>query len=43
LRQARTEIQAGTPTKGGHRLTAVDHINKAIEEVEKGIAYDRQH
>ena len=43
LRQARTEIQAGTPTKGGHRLTAVEHINRAIDEVEKGITYDRQH
>ena len=43
LRQARTEIQAATPTKGGHRTTAVEHINRAIEEVEKGMAYDRNH
>ena len=43
LRQARAEIQAASPTKGGHRITAVEHINRAIEQVEKGIAYDRSH
>ena len=43
LRQARAEIQAASPTKGGHRITAVEHINRAIEQVEKGISYDRSH
>ena len=43
LRQARAEIQAASPTKGGHRITAVEHINQAIEQVEKGIEYDRSH
>ena len=43
LRQARAEIQAASPTKGGHRTTAVEHINRAIEQVEKGISYDSQH
>ena len=43
LRQARAEIQAASRDKGGARVTAVEHINRAIEEVEKGIAYDRQH
>ena len=43
LRQARTEIQAATPTKGGHRTTAVEHINRAIEQLEKGMLYDRNH
>ena len=43
LRQARAEIQAASRTKGGHRTTAVEHINRAIEEVEKGISYDRNH
>ena len=42
LRQARAEIQAAAPTKGG-RTTAVEHINRAIEQVEKGISYDRNH
>ena len=43
LRQARAELQAGSPTKGGHRQTAVEHINRAIDQIEKGISYDRQH
>lgn len=43
LRQARAEIQAAPPNKGGHRTTAAEHINRAIDEVEKGIAFARQH
>ena len=43
LRQARAEIQAATPTKGGHRTTALEHINRAIEQLEKGMLYDRTH
>jgi hypothetical protein len=43
LRQARAEIQAASHTKGGHRTTAVEHINRAIDQVQKGISYDRQH
>ena len=43
LRQARAEIQTASRTKGGYRTTAVEHINRAIDEVEKGVSYDRQH
>jgi hypothetical protein len=43
LRQARAEIQAASPTKGGHRTTAVEHINRAIDQLEKGMTYDRNH
>ena len=43
LRQARAEIQAASATKGGHRTTAIEHINRAMEQVEKGISYDRSH
>ena len=43
LRQARAEIHAASPTKGGHRTTALEHISRAIDQVEKGILYDRQH
>ena len=43
LRQARAEIYAASATKGGHRTTAVEHINRAIDQLEKGIVYDRQH
>jgi len=30
-------------TKGGHRVKALAHVNKAIDEVKKGIEYDRTH
>ena len=43
LRAARAELQAASHEKGGHRTTAVEHINRAIEQVEKGISYDRNH
>ena len=43
LRQARAEIYAATPTKGGHRTTALEHINRAIDQLEKGMTYDRNH
>ena len=43
LRQARAEIYAASATKGGYRTTAVEHINRAIDQIEKGILYDRQH
>ena len=43
LRLARAEIQAASPTKGGHRTTALEHITRAIDQLEKGITYDRQH
>ena len=42
LRQARAEIQTASRTKGGYRTTAVEHINRAIDQVEKGMLYDRQ-
>ena len=43
LRQARAEIYAASPTKGGHRTTALEHINRAIDQLEKGVTYDRNH
>jgi hypothetical protein len=43
LRAARAELQAASPTKGGHRVAALDKIDRAIKEVEKGITFDRSH
>lgn len=43
LREARTHLKAATKDKGGHREKAIDLVNRAINEVEKGIAYDRRH
>ena len=43
LQSARTNLEAATEDKGGHRVKAIDFVNKAIEEVRKGIEYDRTH
>ena len=43
LRSARTNLEAATDDKGGHRVKAIGYVDKAIEEVEKGIEYDRTH
>jgi hypothetical protein len=43
LRSARSNLEAATDDKGGHRVKALEHVNKAIDEVQKGIEYDRTH
>ena len=43
LRAAKVELEAATPDKGGHRAKAIALTNDAIVQVEKGIAYDRNH
>jgi hypothetical protein len=43
LNTARNELQKATPDKGGHRLNAIGLINRAITEVNDGIAFDRRH
>ena len=43
LQSARSNLEAATDDKGGHRVKALDHVNKAIDEVKKGIEYDRTH
>jgi hypothetical protein len=40
LKQAKAQLQKGTSDKGGHRVKAIDLVDQAISEVEKGIAYD---
>ena len=42
LQSARSNLEAASDDKGGHRVKALDHVNKAIEEVKKGIGYDRR-
>ncbi len=42
LRSARADLNRATPDKGGHRERAIDLVNSAINEVERGIAYDRR-
>ena len=37
LRQARTNLEAASADKGGHRVKAIGYVNSAIDEVKKGI------
>ena len=39
LQSARSELQAATPNKGGHRERAMALIDNAIAEVRAGIAF----
>lgn len=43
LQDALNNLQRATADKGGHREKAIDLVRDAIKEVEKGIAYDRNH
>ena len=40
---ARTELAAATPNKGGHREKALGLIDQAISEVRAGIAFAATH
>jgi hypothetical protein len=42
LKQAKESLQKATADKGGHRVKAMDHVDKAIEQVEKGIKFDNK-
>ena len=42
LQKARNELQAARQNKGGHRAKALNLVNKAIAEVNKGIQFDRR-
>jgi exopolyphosphatase/pppGpp-phosphohydrolase len=37
LRQGKSELEAATSDKRGHRVRAIDYVNKAIDETKKGI------
>ena len=43
LRNARHELEVATADKGGHRERAIGIVNRAIEQVETGIEYSRNH
>ena len=42
LNQAKGNLNKATVDKGGHRNKAIDLVKDAINEVEKGIKYDRR-
>ena len=39
LRTARSELQASTPNKGGHRERAIGLVDQAIDETRAGIEF----
>lgn len=43
LQTAKRELQRARPDKGGHRVKAMSLVNKAIAQVNAGIAFDRRH
>jgi hypothetical protein len=43
LQTAKSELQKATPDKAGHRVNAIGLVNRAIAEVNAGIAFDRRH
>lgn len=42
LRSAHDQLQRATADKGGHRVKAMALTKNAIEQVEKGIAFDNR-
>ena len=43
LETAKSELQVAEHNKGGHRAKAIEYVNAAITEVDRGIAFDRRH
>ena len=43
LQTAKRELQQATADKSGHRVKALELVNRAIEEVNAGMTFDRRH
>ena len=43
LNIAKRELMVAEHNKGGHRAKAIEYINSAIVQINKGIAYARRH
>jgi hypothetical protein len=43
LRAARSDLRSATPDKGGHRAKAIQLTDAAIEQVQRGMKFDRRH
>jgi hypothetical protein len=41
LRSARAALMRAVPNKGGHRERALEHVDRAISEVQAGMAFAR--
>jgi len=42
LRTAQQELEEASADKGGHRVKALGLVRRAIDEVERGMEYDRR-
>lgn len=43
LKTAQHELEEASPDKGGHRVKALEFVHQAIDEVERGMEFDRRH
>lgn len=43
LKDAERHLEKATTDKGGHRAKALELVREAIQEVNRGIVYDRRH
>ena len=43
LRAARHSLEQATADKGGHRARALELVDEAIDQVQKGMTFDRRH
>ena len=43
LKKAKESLEKATADKGGHRAKAIELVNQAIEQTEKGINFDDKH
>ena len=43
LQNARAELEAAVPNKGGHRKRAIELVDRAIVQVREGIAFAATH
>lgn len=42
LQNALSELQQAIPDKGGHRVSAIDLVNQAIDQVNQGVQFGAQ-
>lgn len=43
LRGAKSQLNKASADKGGHRNRAIELVDQAIDQVERGMTYDRRH
>jgi hypothetical protein len=43
LENAKSQLEKGSGDKGGHRVKALQLTKEAIEQVKKGIEFDKEH